>query len=471
MREAWLNTKQSGASVVEVLLASTVLGMLSLAVIGALIYGRASTAESGNRERATLLAEEGVEAARNIRDANYTNLVDGTYGLAQTSNQWAFSGSSDSDGFFTRQVTVASNGTSRKTVTSNVSWNRGARGTGSVSVSTQFTNWLATIVRSWANPAVESSLDLTNTNNGLKVATAGNYAYVVRTDGTPDFVVVDISNPAAPTVVGSLSLTGSLTNVAVSGNYAYVSSTNDTGELYTINIAAPTAPVLTSTFNASGTADANGVFISGNYAYLTRNANNSNDEFVIVNITTPGNPLRAGGYSLNVNMYESFVNATTIYIATSSDTQEVLVINASILGLLTLGTSVNLPGTADALTIAGNNNGQTLLVGQGSTLYTLTTPILLAPTVQGSITTSGIVNDITVDTARNYAFVGTSGASNQFQVFNVATPTSISLFGAVSSPSNSIISGVAYSTTKDRIVGVGPLDAQEVVIYAPGQQP
>src|ERR1041384_6828468 len=97
------NVTQGGFSPVEVLLAATIFGMLVTAIVGAVIYGRNSTDGAGNRSRASLLAEEGLEAVRNIRDASYANLTDGTYGIAQSANQWALSGASDTSGIYTRQ--------------------------------------------------------------------------------------------------------------------------------------------------------------------------------------------------------------------------------------------------------------------------------------------------------------------------------------------------------------------------------
>src|SRR3989344_4346641 len=89
-----------GFSVVEVLLSSTVFILLVTALVGAYLYGEESTMLGGNRERATMLAEEGLEATRNIRDAAFSSLSDGTFGLATTSNEWNLSGSSDSIDIF-----------------------------------------------------------------------------------------------------------------------------------------------------------------------------------------------------------------------------------------------------------------------------------------------------------------------------------------------------------------------------------
>ena len=55
-------TANKGFSLVEVLLAVSIFGLLLLFLTGGLIYGQQSTALSGARARAEFLAEEGLEA-------------------------------------------------------------------------------------------------------------------------------------------------------------------------------------------------------------------------------------------------------------------------------------------------------------------------------------------------------------------------------------------------------------------------
>lgn len=465
MQREWSITRQRGFSLVEVLLAVTVFALLSTAVIGALVYGRASTASAGDRTRGAMLAEEGAEAVRSIRNAGYSNLTDGTYGLAQTGGIWGLSGSSDTNGIFTRSITIASGGSNRKTVTSNVSWS-GVGGSAQASVATELTNWMANLPKTWANPSQYAGLDLTGTIAGYKVDTAGSYAYIVRKSSTgPNFLIVNISNPSSPTLAGSLTLAGTPTNIKVSGNYAYVSNSSSTAELQIVNVATPATPTLAGTYNASGTAGGLGVYAIGTTVYLTRAANGGNDEFVVINASTPATPTRVSGFSLNVNMNEVFVSGSTAYVATSSDTQEVLVINLTIPSLLSLGTSVDLPGTTDATTISGY--GTTLVVGQGSTLYTVGFLLALAPVVGGSVVLSGAINNIDVDSVHNYAFAGTNYVSGEFQVVNINNTSSPALLSSVDMSGSQNLTGVAYNSTYDVVVGASSNTAQEAVVFGP----
>lgn len=131
-----------GFSTIEVLLSSSILILIVAAFMGAYIYGSESTALAGQRARAVFLAEEGLEASRNIRDSGFSNLVNGTNGLAISGSQWIFSGASDiTDSFYTRQITISAAGTDRKQVASTVTWQQNNQRTGSVSLTTYLTNW------------------------------------------------------------------------------------------------------------------------------------------------------------------------------------------------------------------------------------------------------------------------------------------------------------------------------------------
>ena len=102
---------------VEVLLAVSVFALLVTALVGAYLYGEEATALAGNRARAVLLAEEALEAARNIRDAAFINLTNGTFGFATTSNQWNLNGSPLANGALADGTVVSGATTTTLTLT------------------------------------------------------------------------------------------------------------------------------------------------------------------------------------------------------------------------------------------------------------------------------------------------------------------------------------------------------------------
>lgn len=138
----------------ELVVAAGLLALLAALFTGAILAGEQGAATAGQRVRANFLAEEGLEAARNIRDAAYANLSNGTFGIATTSGSWAFSGASDTSGIFTRSVTVSTLDAANKSVVSTVTWPVSSTRTGSVSLATTLTN--ADLLRGQARRFVAS---------------------------------------------------------------------------------------------------------------------------------------------------------------------------------------------------------------------------------------------------------------------------------------------------------------------------
>lgn len=468
MLKVWspIKLRETGFSPVEVLLAATIFGFLVAALVGGVVYGRQSTNDAGDRTRAYMLAEEGVEAARSVRDAAYTNLADGTYGAVQASNIWTLSGASDTSGVFTRQITVAANGTNRKKITSTVSWSK-IGGTNSVSITSLLTNWLASI-KSWAGGILAGSANRSTTANAVKVDTVGSYAYTVFSATTSNFTITNIANPAAPTNTATISITGTPTNIAVSGNYAYVTTNNATGELVVVNITNPASPSVAATYNPAGSASGLGIYISGTYAYMTRANNLGTAEFIVLNISTPSAPVAVGTYGNAVAMNDVYVSNGYAFVSVSSTTTPLMVINVTNPASPKQTTTFGLTLAANATTI--NGYGNTVYIGQGTTVSAVNVTNPAAPAILGSFTAAGTVNDIDVDSSTGQnIFLGTSSTTGEFQVVNTSSPSSMSLVKTVDVPGTaSTIGGVAYSATYDDVIGASTSDTQHVIVFTKG---
>ncbi len=454
---------QQGFSLIEMILASAVFSLIVTVLVGAYLYGQESTTLAGNHGRATLLAEEGLEAVKNIRDQNFSNLIDGTYGLATSSNQWVLSGSFDTTDIFTRQIIISSVDSKRKQITSNITWQQNQQRSGLISLITRLTNWMTSGMSDWSNPLQESLLNLSGNDNGVKVQISGNYAYVVRNSGT-DFAIINISNPSSPSLTSSLSLAGSPSNIFISGNYAYVTSDDNSAELIIIDISNPSSPSIIGTYNDAGNEDARGVFVTNSFAYLALNGGN---DLVIVNIANPSAPVFVGGITLSGSAFEVSVSGNYAYVASSSDNQELQIVNITTPTSPTLDGTLNLSGATNATTIATIN--LMAFLGQGNTFRAVNITTPNSPALLGSLQTSDTINDIALNFANNniYAFIATNNNSAEFQVINISIPTSPVLLGSVNTLGSDDLNGVAYHQTLDRAVGVGDRDTAEVFIFAP----
>lgn len=451
-----MKSAQPGVSLVEVLLAAAIFSFLTIAFSGALVYGRTSTADAGERMRAAQLADEGVQAVTNIRNHSFGNLTNGTFGLAQAGNTWTLSGSSDTTDIFTRSVTIADNGTNRKKVTSQVNWTQGTN-TATTSVVTVLTNWFANIA-SWLNAILGNTVDTAGTTDALKVVTAGNYAYVIRSTATAGLMVFNISNPNAITSAGSLNLSSVPTNIAISGNYLFISESGNNSELQIVNITNPTSPTIASTFDASGTTDGLAVEVSGNYAYLARAAGGG---MVIVNITNPASPSLTGTYASSLGLFDVKRTGNYAFLASSSTTQEILVVNVTTPASPSLATSYNLTtsGTVQSLFISGT----TLYIGHGGTLLLRGISNPLSSTAIGSIAISGatLINEIGLDSSGIYAFLATNSSTGEFRIINLTTPATPTLARTIDLTGSVSMTGLAYNSGLESVSFTSNSDTQE----------
>ncbi len=138
---------QAGFSLVEILVAISIFLVFVTAIGSLTVSSGYQLKNSVNRERATALAEEAFEASRNIRDADFANLIDGTHGLTTTGNQWNFSSSSDTTGVFTRQLAISTIHANQKKLDATVSWADKISLTNSVTLTTYLTNWLSIFIQ------------------------------------------------------------------------------------------------------------------------------------------------------------------------------------------------------------------------------------------------------------------------------------------------------------------------------------
>jgi Tfp pilus assembly protein PilV len=130
-----------GASLVEVLLAVALFSFIMVFVITSLLYGIESSILAGKRTKAMFLAEEGIEATRNIKSQNFDNLVDGTYGLIENGEIFEFSGIQDVTDIYTRRVIISTLDSDTKLVRVEIDWTQNAQRAGSLFLETQFTQW------------------------------------------------------------------------------------------------------------------------------------------------------------------------------------------------------------------------------------------------------------------------------------------------------------------------------------------
>ncbi|MFZ6036180.1 MAG: hypothetical protein ACOYUK_03480 [Patescibacteria group bacterium] len=455
---------QSGISLVEILVAGGIFAIIIVILVGSYITSQDAALTAGARERAVQLADEGLEASRTIRDADFGIFTDGTYGLQLVGDNWQFAGSSDRTDDFTRTITIRSLDAQTREITSRVTWPQSGGRTGTISLVTYLTDWhQVQSLASWTNPTVEASLNLAGNADAVKVQISGSYAYMVRPSGTPNFMVIDISDPTSPQVAGSLNLATGGNDITLAGQYAYVASSDNNAELQIVDISTPSAPVTVRSYNAAGVANALGVTVAGSTVYLVR-ASSTSDEFFAIDVSTPASPHLQDSMNLGSQANDVIVLGTYAYVASANNAQELTVINVANPAVITQVASYNASGTADGLSVAGFGN--TIVLGTaGNAVETIDIATPLTPKPLGIYNASGAVYDMALGAGNQYVFLATGQTSADFKVADISDLENIVEVSTLDV--NGPLRGVAYSSTLDRAVLAGTQNSNECIIIMP----
>jgi hypothetical protein len=479
-----------GFSLVEVVLATASLALFVLMFVGGFVYGEEGTALAGKRMRAAFLAEEGQEVVQNMRDENFANLVDGTYGLATTTTptfRWIFSGIQDVTDIFTREVTIATIDTHQKSASTTITWQQNEQRMGNITLSSKFGNWVRTVVADWTNPTLQGSANINNggntASNGSALAISGNYAYVGRLNGTGnEFFIYSISTSGNPTLLGSRPLNGNPNGIVISGNYAYIASSDNASELQIIDISDPTTIQnagkltvvdLTVANSANATSDGLAIKSDGSYVYMARAT--GGNTFLIFDIrttpATPGNPI--GRISTVTAPNDIAISGNYAYFSSTDNVAELQVVDM---------TNKTAPVRVDAFDLnSGNNNAdglsvealgqnQYVIVGRVASgapeIYMISVVNPAVPVLMSTLEVGFNVLNSATDPNLGYGFFVTANTNLDFLVVDAIDPAGISLLGSYNIASNGPIN-IKYSTALDRAFIVGTSDTQELQVIQP----
>lgn len=477
-----------GFSLIEIMLGVGVFALLVTGIVGALVFSQHAKLVASQREQALRIAEEGIEAARNIRDESYSAVATGDNGLSTTSVRWNFSGTTDViDALYTRIVTVAQVDNMRKNIIAEVTWPITDSRQGSVSLRSRLTNWRRQTSAGGA-PTLFCTYDLTAANSGsnvtdaISIAYKSPYVYLARASSPgSEFFVFDVSNPAAPVLVGQLGLSGNPNDLSALGNYVYIASSDNTQELQVIDISLASVPLLAATFDLTaansgqGTVDGVSAVAAssiGDYLYFMR-AESGGKELIVFNITTPTLPTIAGTLDITGGVEETAHQGNYLYAATADDSAELQVIDVTAPASPSLVGTLNLVSGNDALdgkSIAANVN--TVFLGRkGSSLapefYVIDATTPSSPTLTSTLDVGTLsLNSLDYATTTQLVFlVANSPTENDYYAIDVAdlsNPALLTNLALIGVPAK-----LVYGPQADKVFIASGADTEELECVAP----
>lgn len=281
------------------------------------------------------------------------------------------------------------------------------------------------------------------------VDTVGSHAYIAA--GAAGFRVVDVSNPAAPTIVGVLDTPGNGNDVKVSGPCAYLA--DGTAGLKVIDITDPTNPFLIGSVDTPG--NASGVVACGQLVYVA----DGSAGLQIIDVSDPTLPFIVGSVDTPGLANGVAVDELRQLAMVADDTLGLKVIDISVSAAPTIIGSVD---TVDAFDVTLDGVFAYVADGNASSnpggLVAIDTSVPTAPVITGSTPPPGFYIDVvTFGGVALTADVISVNSVHTFVLSNPPTPA----------PSLLINFGGAPSFRDDNGTGI---DAEAGFVYMTGTQ-
>ncbi len=286
-----------------------------------------------------------------------------------------------------------------------------------------------------SNPAAPLLLGAVDTPGAAHdVAVAGSYAYLA--DGASGLQVIDVSKPSLPRLRGKVDTEGRAYDVALAGSWVYVAGDRD---LAAIDVTDPDAPVLTGT---APTPDyARSVSVADGRAIVAINSG-----ILTFDLSSPGEPIQTGWFGVPQTVAAAAAGSL-IYVANNSIWGGINVID------MTHPTSPPEIGLAEAYgAMTVGLEGTHAVLGAGYlplgdlVLFDVADPG--APTVLGSTRTGYPPRDVVI--RGSYAYIAEwanvvpeDPPASQFEIIDISQPSH--LRSVASMPTAVAARGVALS--------------------------
>jgi hypothetical protein len=279
----------------------------------------------------------------------------------------------------------------------------------------------------------------------------GNYAYILGDNGNQgsgssaaQFYVVDITQPASPTVVSTTSITGFInygqSGIRVQGQYVYlVSSTGtaSTNRLQIYDVSNPYAPAFVGSVQVP--LYGFGLWVSGKYAYVISYVGVSSISTLdVVDVSNPASPTIVGSTDTGtpgLNVADIKVVGKYAYVAGQSDGQsEILVFDISNPASPYLLSGLPVAHSPQGLDVEGSYLYETFYDRNSLNIYDISNPASLSQVGTASLIGTCKPQDVTVEGTTAYV---ACYSNSSVGVVDVSNPTSPGVEGYISLPATS----------------------------------
>ena len=334
---------------------------------------------------------------------------------AVANSGWTFSGWNDGNNQATRTVTVSiggasyvasftQGGTGRLTLTGHYATS-GAKGVslyGSAyaCIADDTNGWFILNIVNPASPSMVSHTELAGNCNDIVVI--GDYAYV-STSGNfnQGLIVYNISTPANPSEIQAIS--GQYNGLAVSGSTLYAGLNTPTFKVFNIDNSFALTQI--GQYNSSS---AGGRFaLYGNYAYVATYAAN----ILVLDVSTPAYPSLATTYATGNAAWDVAISGSTMCVAAGSNGMEVVDISIPF-SPLRIGHYYYAGISSKCVAMSGTRCYLGSPDGSSRMLEIVDVSIPAFPTRMDHVTTGGYARDLVVSGQYLYVAEGSAGSTS-----------------------------------------------------------
>ncbi len=297
---------------------------------------------------------------------------------------------------------------------------------------------------------------------GGVVTGMGSYALIGSTDGgVGGLYIVDATNLASPTLVGSLHGSYDDFGLGVSGTVGVVAG-NGFG-LHVVEFTTPTTPVM----RAAITGQYSGVTIAGTYAYALKltPGNPPRIDLVVFDVHAPASPVQAGSVPL-AGGNSVLVSGGYAYVTTGVGGIQIVDVRTPSAPAV-VSTFDPSPGAGSATRLAIDATRHLLYVTDTTALHIVDVTNPGAPVLRSSLTVAADA----VAVAGNRVFVIGGALVNDLQVVdatNASAPAVVGTANAHTGTGVAVLGNFVYvSTPTDHVAGTGGVLLYDITTNTP----
>jgi len=392
---------------------------------------------SGDRIRGASLSQQAIEAVRSLRDDDFDNLSEGTFGLAinSVSGEWELSGAGTvSEDGFTTQVQISLPDEDHALVSAETTWSFGSNRSGTSSITTQLSNWQQVkIIGNWEVLSELSSIAEDPAPRFNDIAITGNYVFVTSevATGGAGLYVFDTTNLSFPSrIADGFNLGADGYQLIVCGDTLYVLSTSSSAEVRAYSITSPEAfadDKLIGSYNIPGSGRARSLAIFGSTLFVGTITDAVEDEIYALDITDPTDIQLLDSLDDDGSYLDMYLHNGYAYVSSTEDVAELTVVDifdpADI--KFAPGVGYNLTDVPDGLAVIAFGNSVLLGRAYGDVIQELVlfdveeNPV---PTPPPGPWYHGIGADLSaldIEPAGEYTFAATAHDSAELQVIDL----------------------------------------------------